>query len=129
MISTWKTLKNDSTPGKPGQFCNFVSFNKNRGKMVWNQEKWAHHKSLTFCFVSIPLNCKNRLERTFLLWCITEKFNICSNSKLVDFDSKYVEVTLKIMKKYLEINPVVILEKSWNFFFQESGNPDLYLIP
>ena len=50
--------------------------------MAWNLKKWAQHKCLTFCIISKPVNCKNRLEIKILLWNIAEKISFCSNEIL-----------------------------------------------
>ena len=60
--------------------------------MVCNLEKWAQYKCMTFCFVSNPLNYKNRQERKLLLWYITKKFNILKKIlKFVDIGLKECE--------------------------------------
>ena len=63
--STWKTWKNESTPGKPGNIMEFWKINKYQGKVTWNLEKLGGYQKFTlhsFETVQNSLNYWNRKE-------------------------------------------------------------------
>ena len=97
--STWKTLKNYNTLGKPGQSLEFCDFNTSWQNGI--KPRKNGHSDVWHFALGVTLICKKWLERKPLPWYSTEKFSICSNEilSLQILVWKNMEVTLEIMKK------------------------------